>query len=215
MKLNKLFKLTSVSAVLAVSTTALATDVTVPLSFKTLPVITVTEVKAMDFGAVLTLAQADTCTMSTTAGGKVTLSDEGQDLATITTGGTGLAAPLGGQLSNDCAGAPDGQPGIYQISSFEGADITVNLATGTATDISLNPAGYVVDLNDDLQTNSTASRETLAIGTDAAVRASGALTAYSQKGINRVVIGGTIINQNALTADTAYNTDFTINVTYQ
>ncbi|MDU0354653.1 hypothetical protein RS130_12650 [Paraglaciecola aquimarina] len=74
--------------------TALATDVTIPLSFETLPVITVTEETPMDFGQVLSLAQAATCTMSATAGAAVTQSDEGNPTTT----------PAGGTLSGDCSG---------------------------------------------------------------------------------------------------------------
>lgn len=197
------------------SSTSLAADVNVPLTFKTLPVIKIIPKKELNFGNVLTLAQADQCTMSTTAGSSLISSDEGQDLATITAGGSNLSAPQGGQLSGDCSGAPDGQPGVYEIESFAGADIIVDLNPGLATAILIEPSGYVVDIADDNQTGSNASRETLSVSTDANVRASGTLTAFSPRGTNRVIIGGRITNQTALTPDAAYETEFTIDVTYQ
>ena len=216
MKNLNLFKKVAIVAALSVTAQSQATDVNVPLAFKTLPVIKIETKKELNFGSVLTLAQADECTMSTSSGGSLTASDEGQDLATITGGGgSNVGAPSGGALTDDCAGAPDGQPGVYEIESFEGADIVVDLNPGTATDILLEPAGYVVNMKDDLTTANTSTRDPLTVSTDATVRASGTLTAFSPKGTNRVIIGGKIINQNALSPDGEYETDFTIDVTYQ
>jgi hypothetical protein len=206
---NKLKK-ASALLLLPVMGSAMATDVTVPLSFTTLPVITITEITPMAFGDVLSLTQADTCTMSTTLGTAITAADEGADLTDTgvytNTGGTEAV----GELSGNCSG-DDAQPGLYEITSFADADITVSVTVGVDTDIGFTPIGYVTNLLE----ASTPTRETLAVGTDADVNATAALSAYANAGTNRAVVGGTITNLVTLTAGAAYATDFNLNVVYQ
>lgn len=207
-KLNTFIK-ASPLFLLPVMGSAVATDLTVPLNFTTLPVITITEKQPMDFGAVLSLTQAATCTMSTSAGTTLTAAQEGFDITLATYGGG--AATAAGELSGSCTGAADGDVGIYEIKSFANADITVSVTAGTDTDIGFVPAGYVTNLVE----SGTATREALAIGTDADVNASAALSAYAAAGTNRAIIGGTITNLTALTAGATYTTDFNLNVVYQ
>lgn len=183
--------------VLPLASSALATDVTVPLSFETLPVITVTEVTPMDFGQVLSLAQAATCTMSATAGSVVTQSDDGNPTTT----------PAGGDLSNGCSG--EGQPGIYTIQSVASASIQVSLTAGAATEIGFVPEGIVIDYN------TAPARDPITTSTPAVVEASASLNAFTAAGTNRVIMGGTITNQQTLASGTAYNTTFDIDVIYQ
>lgn len=208
---NKLKK-ASALLLLPVMGSAMATDVTVPLSFTTLPVITITEVTPMAFGDVLSLTQANTCVMSTSAGTALTANEEGANLAdsNIYTGGT-LTATSAGQLSGNCSG-DDGQVGLYEITSFADADITVTVTAGTATDISFAPAGYVTNL---VESGSAPTRAALVVdvGTDA--NASAAVSPYAAAGTNRAVVGGTITNFATLTAGAAYATDFNLNVVYQ
>lgn len=206
--LNKLVK-SAPLLLLPVAGSALATDLNVPLKFTTLPVITIVEKQALAFGDVLSLTQADTCTMSTSAGTALNAVKEGADLNTANYGN--VAATSVGQLSGDCAGAPDGSPGIYEITSFSDADITVSVSAGTDTDISFAAAGYVTNLLE----GGTATRETLNTSTPANVNASQALSAYAAAGTNRAIVGGTITNLTALTAGGAYATDFNLNVVYQ
>jgi len=210
--INKLKKAAPL-LLLPIMGSAIATDITVPLNFTTLPVITIAEITPMAFGDVLTLTQADTCTMSISAGTALTPTDEGTDVTDGTIWGTGpLTALSVGQLGSDCSG--DGQVGIYEITSFKDADITVSVTAGTTTEIQFVPNGYVLDL-DEANTLGVVSREPLSIGTDADVNASEDLTAYAAEGTNRAIIGGTITNLVPLTAGGTYATDFNLNVVYQ
>jgi len=218
-QLNIFKKATPLLLLTAMSTAmspAMATDVTVPLNFTTLPVITITTVtgKDLNFGEVLSLTLADTCTMGTddVGGTPLTPSDEGTDSedGAIYTGGTESQA-LTGLLSGACTGGANGQVGIYDIASFKDADITVTVTQGTATDISFTPIGFVTNVVE----GGTYTRETLAVGTDALVNASTQLTAYAQEGTNRAIVGGTITNFAPLTAGGTYATDFNLDVVYQ
>jgi hypothetical protein len=216
MKSLNIFKKATPLLLLAAASPAMATDVTVPLNFTTLPVITITQIRALDFGAVLSLTLADTCTMSTSAGTVLTSIQEGTNsaLAAGTNGfGAGtVAANSVGQLSGDCLGGADGNVGIYEIKSFTNADITVSISDGTATDISFVPAGYVTDL---VETSSFTREVLTSGGAGASANASAAITAFAQAGTNRAIIGGTITNFAPLTAGAAYATDFNLNVVYQ
>jgi hypothetical protein len=210
MKQLNIFKKATPLLLITAMSPAMATDITVPINFTTLPIIEITEEIAMDFGPVLSLTLADTCTMLTNAGTLLSAADEGAD-STSATFATTLAQNSVGQLSGSCAGAADAQPGVYEIKSFADANITVSVTAGTATDISFAPAGYVTDLVE----GGTFTRETLAIGTDALVNASATLTAFGLAGTNRAIVGGTITNFASLTAGDLYATDFNLNVVYQ
>jgi hypothetical protein len=173
-----------------------ASDVTASLTFETLPVITVEETTAMDFGQVLGLAQAATCTLSATSGSVIVEADDG-------VAGT---TPAGGDLSTGCSG--EGQPGVYTITSVADADIQVSVVKGAATEIDFEPIGVVIN-------HTALSRDTINTSTSPVVNASAALNAYTAAGTNRVIMGGTIVNQTTLTSGTAYTTTFDINVVYQ
>lgn len=211
MKQLSSFKKASPLLLLAAMSPAMATDVNVPLNFTTLPVITIAEIRPLDFGPVLSLTLADTCTMSTSAGTPITPSDEGSDFTSNVTFATPGAATSVGEFSGDCTGASDGLPGIYEITSFADSDITVSVTAGTATDISFEPEGYVTNLLE----AGTPTRVAISIGNDADVNASAAITAFAQAGTNRAIIGGTITNFAPLVAGDAYATDFNLNVVYQ
>lgn len=214
MKPLNIFKKASPLLMLAAAVPAMATDVNVPLSFTTLPVISITQIRALDFGPVLSLTLADTCTMSTSLGTPLTPAQEGADStnAGLWSAPGVLAANSTGRLSGDCTGAADGTTGIYEIRSFANANITVSISEGTATDISFVPAGYVTDLAE----GTSFTRETLTSGgAGTAANASAALTAYAQAGTNRAIIGGTITNFAPLSAGGSYATDFNLNVVYQ
>ncbi len=175
-----------------------ATDITATLTFSTLPIIVVTEDTPMDFGDVLSLSQADTCTMDVLAGPNIAVADEGFVV------GSGSAG--GGNLSVNCTGT--GQPGVYTITSFSGADITVNLTLGTPGDISFAPVGNLIDVGGD-------ARVPVAVGTGSNGTASTSINAYTLAGTNRIIVAGTITNQAPLTSGQLYNADFNIEVTYQ
>jgi hypothetical protein len=211
MKNYNTFKKVTPLLLLAAVAPAMATDVNVPINFTTLPVISITPIRALDFGAALTLTAADTCLMSVADGTPLTSAQEGVD-STIVSNGS-VAQVSGGELSETCDGADDGQTGIYEITSSSNADITVNVALGTTTDIAFTPIGYVTDLEDGAGDSFT--REPLLIGTPALANASTALSGFSVIGTSRAVIGGTIINQVPLTAGAPYATDFNLNVVYQ
>jgi hypothetical protein len=211
--LNALKKATPILLMAAIAP-AMATDVNVPLNFTTLPVITITEIQALDFGPVLTLSAAADCSMGTNdvGGTPLTFALEGGDPDKAAYTNTALTQALTGLLSGTCAGAANGDVGIYEITSFKDADITVSVTAGTPTDIAFSPVGYVTDLD---EAGGNFSREVLFVGTDADVNASTLLTAFSQIGTNRAIIGGEIINQVGLNAGTPYSTDFNLNVVYQ
>jgi hypothetical protein len=213
-KLNTFKKATPLLLLTAIAP-AMATDVLVPLNFTTLPVITITPIRDLDFGAVLSLTLADECTLGTNdvGGTPLTPSQEGTDSTdTAVFSVADLPAANVGLLSDDCAGGANGDVGIYEISSFANANITVTVTEGTATDISFSPAGYVTNI-----AGTTFTRENISLGAgnDADVSASETLTAFSQAGTNRAIIGGTITNFAGLNAGQAYATDFNLNVVYQ
>ena len=213
MKQLNTFKKTTPLLLLIAIAPVMATDVNVPLNFTTLPVITITPERALDFGAVLSLTLADSCTMGTDdAGGTaITPAQEGVDSSNaVTFSVASLPAALLGLLSGDCSGGANGEPGIYEITSFADADITISVTAGTATDISFAPIGYVTNI-----AGTTFSRPAISIGVDADASASPVLTAFAQAGTNRAVIGGTITNFAGLNAGQAYATDFNLNVVYQ
>lgn len=188
----------------------MATDITVPLSFTTLPVITITEITPLAFGDVLSLTQADTCSIDTASGTVLTSAQEGANL-TATGPYTTPPGPrsAGAITGTTCTGS--GQVGIYEITSYADADITVSVTAGTPTEISFAPAGYVTNL---VEGGAGTSRVDLdGIGVNAS--ASLALSAFAAAGTNRAVVGGTITNQTRLTAGAAYTTDFNLNVIYQ
>ncbi|MFT6284387.1 MAG: hypothetical protein ACJAXM_000859 [Arenicella sp.] len=209
MKNFNTFKKASPLLLLSAMAPAMATDVNVPLNFTTLPVISITEIRPLDFGAVLSLTAADTCTMDTSAGTALTSAQEGVD-STIADMGT-VAQVSVGELSGNCAGGADGNVGIYEITSFQDADITISVTTGTTTDIAFTPIGFVTNIIE----GGTFTREDLFVGTDALVNASAALTAFAVAGTNRAIVGGTITNQVGLAAGAPYATDFNLNVVYQ
>lgn len=213
MKNLNTFKKASPLLLLSAMAPAMATDVNVPINFTTLPVISIAEIRPLDFGAVLSLTAADTCTMSTSGGTLLTSAQEGVNSANATTfTSTTLAQNSVGLLSGNCAGGADGAVGIYEITSFQDADITVTVTTGTTTDIAFTPIGYVTNLD---ESGGVFARTALSVGVDALVNASTALTAFSLAGTNRAIVGGTITNQVGLAAGAPYATDFNLNVVYQ
>lgn len=213
MKNLNTFKKASPLLLLSAMAPALATDVNVPINFTTLPVISIAQIRALDFGPVLSLTAADTCTMSTSAGTLLTNAQEGVNSTNATTfTTTTLAQNSVGQLAGDCAGGADGNVGIYEITSFQDADITVSVTVGTTTNIAFTPIGYVTNLD---EAGGVFARTALSVGVSANVNASTALTAFSVAGTNRAIVGGTITNQVALTAGAPYATDFNLNVVYQ
>jgi hypothetical protein len=213
-KLNKLTKCTPL-LFLTVMGTTMATDVSVPLTFTTLPAITIDEIQPLAFGDVLSLTQADTCTMSTSAGTELTPAQEGADgtSAALWSGGGVATAQDAGGLTGACDGDVNGQVGIYEIVSGVDANITVTISSGTATDISFVPAGYVTDAVE----GTSFTRETIVFGAanGVTVNATAALSPFSPAGTNRAVIGGVITNFVALSAGLPYATDFNLNVVYQ
>jgi hypothetical protein len=170
--------------------------VTVPLSFATLPVISVDEETAMVFGQVLNLAQAATCNLSATAGTVIVQADDGHP-------GTTAA---GGDLSGGCSG--EGIPGVYTIKSVPGAEIQVSVVAGAATEISLAPIGVVIN-------HTGPTRDPIDESTSTIVDASATINTFTAAGTNRVIMGGTVTNTQALTSGQAYTTTFDINVVYQ
>jgi hypothetical protein len=212
MKNLNTFKKASPLLLLSAMAPAMATDVNVPINFTTLPVISIAEIRPLDFGAVLSLTAADTCTMSTSGGTLLTSAQEGVNSTSATFTTTTLAQNSVGLLSGNCAGGADGAVGIYEITSFQDADITVTVTTGTTTDIAFTPIGYVTNLD---ESGGVFARTNLSVGVDALVNASTALTAFSLAGTNRAIVGGTITNQIGLNAGAPYATDFNLNVVYQ
>jgi hypothetical protein len=209
-KATPLFLLTAMNS-------AVATDVLVPINFTTLPVISITQIQALDFGSVLSLALADECIMDAQDGGSGTLltsAQEGVNPANGTIFNTtpGIANSVGA-LSGNCLGGADGQVGIYEITSFADANIVVSVTAGVATDISFEPTGYVTGQLNEVSAG-VFSRNLLNIANDATVNASAALTAFSQAGTSRAIVGGKITNFAPLTAGAPYATDFNLNVVY-
>jgi hypothetical protein len=199
----KQFKKLLPLVVLGASSAATAQEFTIPLTFDTLPEITLTEIRAMDFGPVLSLTQAASCVMDADTGT--------ENLTAIQLGHATLTSYVintnaSGALSGTCGG--NGTVGIYEVSAYDGAALTVSVAKGTATEIDFTPLGFAVD-------HTTGDIVAVDTTTPADVDAAPALTAESQAGKTRVVVAGTVLNTQALVADGSYTTDFEINVVYR
>jgi hypothetical protein len=194
---SKKMKKTLALLMLPLTFGASAAEITASLTFDTLPVITIAEDKPIVFGQVLSLAQAEACTLSTTGGTTIVAADEGVTIAT----------PVGGDLT--CS-TDEGQPGVYTITSAATADIQVSLASATPdpAGIGFVPAGYVVNRAAD-------TRVQVAVGSPVSVEASTTLNGFSPAGTNSVIIGGEVTNQVQLTAGQQYSTTFDIDVIYQ
>jgi hypothetical protein len=193
----KLFKKAVPLLILPMANFANAVDVTANLTFTTLPVIVVTEDTPMSFGPVLSLAQAADCTMSAIAGSVITASDDGNDSTT----------PAGGTLTGDCTGS--GQPGVYTITSVATAELSVSVSAVTpGVNIGFEPIGIVID-------RGANTRDPVTTAAAAVVTASTIINSYTGPGTNRVIMGGTITNQQNLTSGGTYTSQFVIDVVYQ
>ncbi|MDU0112955.1 hypothetical protein RT723_08090 [Psychrosphaera aquimarina] len=190
------------------SANAAATDFTATLTFDTLAEITLTPIRALDFGPVLALTPAASCVMDPVGAGTETLS----------AGQLGVGTPTGytasGDLGTGC-GDPDanGQVGIIGISAYADAGITVEVIAGAANDIAFTPDAYVADFT--ASNTATFDQITEGLGNGQPVQASPDLTANLPAGQTRIIVGGTIVNQVALTADGSYTADYDVNVIYQ
>jgi hypothetical protein len=204
MKTNKIKSLVAL-AMMGTCSQLTAAEVTANISFTTLPEITVSQVRAISFGQVLSLTANAICTMGVDGGGgteALTNAQAGYDAVTATD------MQDAGDLTGACDTNANGTVGIYEISSFRGADVAITLEKGTATEIDFTPAGKVYDYD------ATALEDLAAVGSSYQVQASSATTAFILEGKNRVFLGGTIQNTQALEADGTYTTDFEINVVY-
>ncbi|MBU2917121.1 hypothetical protein KO505_03975 [Psychrosphaera sp. F3M07] len=190
------------------TTNALATDFTTTLSFDTLAEITLTEIRPVAFGPVLALTPAATCTLDPVGAGTETLSAAQIGVGTP----TGYTAS--GELSAGC-GDPDanGQAGIIEVSAYADAGVTVEVIAGTANDISFTPDAWVADFT--ASDTATFDQITNGVGSGQDAQVSPDLTANLPAGRTRIIVGGSIQNQVALTADGAYTADFDVNVIYQ
>lgn len=176
------------------------------VSFTVLPEITVTEVRAMNFGSVLKLAAAATCTLTANVTNMEGPSLTKSDVA---------AAGTPGLLAGTCAGGDAGTVGVYEITAIQGSDVNITVTGETNADISFAPAGYAVDFGgtlgggDDTPTlvpNNTSTAIT--------VPATAEFNANVNPGVLRLVLGGTITNQRTLVADTAVSAGLTVDVVY-
>jgi len=201
--LSKMKKFLPLAIVAGLSTNVSATDFAASLEFDTLAEIQIVTVRDIAFGPVLALTQAATCDMDVSGGGTEILTDN--QLGSTTHASYTSSGALSATCGNDSL---NGTVGIYEIQSYSGASITVDLNGGTDTEISFVPDGFVVDHN----TNDIVG---ITVGADANADATSTLTAQSQVGRNIVVVGGEITNLQTLTADGTYTTDFELVVTYQ
>lgn len=211
MKKFKQLKLLSL-ALTAAACSVSATDFTAPLEFQTLPEVTVSEIRAISFGQVLALSQASVCTMDADGGTEVL---SGVQLGRATSGAGSITYTGSGALSGTCTG--NGTVGIYEVSSFGGAPVKVDVVTSTdSSDIQFAPIGAVINHDDDGNgTFDDPAFEAVDSSTSANAFATNVLSTESQVGKNRILMGGTITNLQALTAETEYTATFQINVTYQ
>jgi hypothetical protein len=211
MKSTKLLKVGLPFALLPLAVAVQAKIEPVDISFTTLPEITITQDRAMDFGSVLSLTPSDNCVMTVNAANNVGAALDKSSLAQAGTPGT---------LTGDCVTTTPGTPGIYFINTIQGSEVEVTLTGSTNADISFAPAGYVVDFdsNDD-GGDSTADDVATVIGTGTAVDVyaptTGEFSATVSPGTIGLVLGGEIINQRALLAEAAVTADFTVDVIYK
>jgi hypothetical protein len=194
--------------VAGMSTNVMATDFTATLTFDTLAEITLTPIRDVDFGAVLALTPAASCVMDPVGAGTEVLSAGQIGVGTA----TGYTAS--GDLDSGC-GDPDanGQVGIIEVSAYADAGITVEVIAGAANDILFTPDAWVADFS--ASDTATFDQITNGVGNGQAAQASPDLSANLPAGRTRIIVGGTVQNQVALTADGAYAATYEVNVVYQ
>jgi hypothetical protein len=174
------------------------------VGFTTLPEISITPITNMAFGPVLKLGSTDICEM---------LADAANNLGSTSiekSAGSGTPGGNPGQMAQTCAGQADGVLGVYEVTGLSGTTVTIILAGETNADIQFEPAGYTWDfLSDaykDLDDTNAGVTSQLADGADA--------NADITPGIARLILGGSITNQRALTAGDSVSASFDISVNY-
>jgi hypothetical protein len=173
------------------------------VGFTTLPEIGINLVTAMDFGAVLKLGSTATCQMLANATNTL-------GTASVEKAGTSALNGLAASLAGTCAGGDAGTLGVYEVTGLAGNAVTIILTGETNTDIQFEPAGYTWNFNGGayltLDDSVTGVGMQLAAGSDG--------TANVTPGLSRLILGGTITNQRALTAGETVSANFDISVNY-
>jgi hypothetical protein len=214
----KRFNLTKAALLIATSISAAnvqAADVTLDISFTTLPEIVITEEQAISFGEVLSPSDTHTCVMDLDA----STGTGGTDLAPADVG-TDDVTFSAGTLTGECDTSVEGTPGIYLIDASNNADVEVTVSAGTATDIAFEPVGFIVNYQDATTTAAaTAFVEGTGVDVYAASDTAGGgdddiVSGYVADGQTRVLVAGTVTNQTSLTVGTEYTTTFDIDVLY-
>lgn len=223
-KMNKLLKL-SPMLLLPFANVSNATDIPVEIKFSTLPEITINEDQEINFGNILTLANSDTCEMLVgVATNTLSNTDEMTVAADLVASSATNKAPADGNAgtlntSSSCkspATSGVAVPGIYTITSFAGADLSITVADGSSTggEIDFTPKGYAVTYGSD----STADTGRVELDNSAPISVSAPFAGDSNivvtQGITKVALGGTITNKQKLTPGSTLDLTFEMNVVY-
>jgi hypothetical protein len=201
-----------------------ATADTFTASVSTIDDVSITEVAALDFGTTV-FTTAGNCIMDASAPGALLMEH------TTTTGVGAQDAGYGATTGTSCVNVAGSDatvtPGVYRISGATGATVSLlvsQIAQGSA-DYTFNPdQGCYVDFSGE-DTDDADSCVTLAPGTVYTTDlADVAGTENDDSGVGNGVaapagdllftVGGTLTVVNPLTAETNYQLDFQVDVTY-
>jgi hypothetical protein len=211
--LNKTL-LSSVLLATFCSGTALADSVVGSLDFRTVPDVSIIQLRPLDFGGGLQLASGSVCNLAV-------------DGTARPSGALGRVDSIVGDAagyelkSGDCT-AEKGQVGIYNITGASGVEvnITVNgILDNVNVDFGFTPQAMASDYEgtggvDSFSLMTTDVVEKTAIGT-ATLAAAGDNTFSAVAGQTRLFVGGALEVQRQLTAGTTYDQQqFVIDVTY-
>lgn len=214
MKMN--FKHLVVAATIPFALSAVAADLQITGTFKTIKDVTITQVAGHEMTINgLQMASGSSCTVTTPTVG----ANWGGDVLMLasTTGTQNAQATYGATAGAGCSTGTS-VPGVYEIDGASGASVNITLADTASGGISFSPDGCAIDYNgaaDGDVCTAVAANSTQAItlantGDETVSAGNGQPVA----GKSRLVIGGDVTSTIGLTAATAYNVPFDIVVTY-
>jgi hypothetical protein len=210
-------KILTVASLVSLSLGVSATTETLTGTFTTIKDVSIIENQQLLLTG-LNLANTSACDLEASTDGTGTdyVGDAAMAIGSANANAPGAAiATMGGV--GCLASTTGGQFGLYEIDGAAGATVTVTVTDGASTDVSINPAGCVANYVAGVDGDSCTIVED---GTPAVVRLAGA-TDTGSLGEGTPVVGKSIIALGAtaialvdLTAETDYDVDFTIDVTY-
>lgn len=212
----KLHKIAIGSALLSLSASSLAFDVTLTGTFSTITNVGITQDVAMVFNG-LQPASGSTCTMLTPT---LASGFPGETVMQVSAAASipGPSADVGDMSGAGCSTSVDGTPGIFKITGAAGATVTVSLTPATALGITYTPAGCAssytgaadLDLCNAITSTGDETIVLAALGDETVSAGNGTPVA----GESVLALAGTVTSSIGLSAAQPYVIPFDITVSY-